>query len=163
MSSAQLDIHVRAPIQRLDWYYMLVDFQSKNWMTKINLRPPTTTTTLIHSGPANLSAGLNLPIQCDSLFLITNEGVFFQSELGWVELEVIGVSFEGFASPACTCCLFVLWSMSVCLKEEIKKFDCLPLYVITPLLCLHQKTPSADSKGTLCSEIHRIYKWLNPH
>lgn len=61
-------------------------------------------------------------------FLITNEGVFSK----WIGVGGIGVSFEGFTSPMCTCCLFVLWCMLVCLGEKgrgEKKFDCLPLYV----------------------------------
>lgn len=47
----------------------------------------------------------------------------FQRELGWVELEVIGVSFEGFTSSVCTCCLFVLWRMLVCLGGEEEEED----------------------------------------
>lgn len=123
----------------------LVDCQSKkktkkltDWLTKINLQPnqqpPPPPHRLTHSGPANLNAGLSLTIQRDSLFLITNEGVFSK----WIGVGGIGGNWSiiwriRISSVHLLPFCFVTHAGLFRRRRKTQKFDCFPLYA-EPLL-----------------------------
>ncbi len=142
LSLVQLDIHVRAPIQRLDWYYMMVDCQSKNWLTNINLRPhhhqqqaPSTTPHSFRTSQSEHRAESHDSTRLS--FLITSEGVFSK----WIGEGGIGGNWSiiwriHISSVHLLPFCFVTHAGLFVRRRKKLKFDCFPLHVMAPLLCV---------------------------
>lgn len=101
---------------------------------------PPPSLSLVHSGPTNLNAGLNLMIQRDSLFLITNEGVFSK----WIGVGGIGGNWS------------IIW------RIHIFSVHLLPFCFVTHVSLFGRRRKNKSLIASHCMSGHFSCVHLNP-